>query len=148
MLDRAGLREITRGGHEVTKVVERFPDKFSSGFSSVTSVDMGRRLLVFVSGHVGMPVEGPPRVVATTFEEEARLCYENISQSLAKVGGSLKDLVRITAFLTNADDYPVYASVRQNLFQGAPPASSSVIVAGLLANARLEVDGVAVVAKR
>jgi 2-iminobutanoate/2-iminopropanoate deaminase len=129
-------------------VVERFPDKFSSGFSSVTTVDIGHSLLVFVSGHVGMPLEGPPRVVAGTFEEEARLCYANIAQSLAKVGGSLKDLVRITAFLTHADDYPVYASVREDLFQGAPPASASVMVAGLLANARLEVDGVAVVGKR
>jgi 2-iminobutanoate/2-iminopropanoate deaminase len=129
-------------------VVERFPDKFSSGFSSVTSVDIGHSLLVFVSGHVGMPLEGPPRVVAATFEDEARLCYANIAQSLAKVGGSLKDLVKITAFLTHEEDYPVYASVRQDLFQGAPPASASVMVAGLLANARLEVDGVAVVAKR
>jgi len=129
-------------------MVERFPDKFSSGFSSVTTVDIGHSLLVFVSGHVGMPLEGPPRVVATNFEEEARLCYANIAQSLAKVGGSLKDLVRITAFLTDEDDYPVYAAVRQDLFQGAPPASASVMVAKLLVNARLEVDGVAVVAKR
>jgi 2-iminobutanoate/2-iminopropanoate deaminase len=129
-------------------VVERFPDKFSSGFSSVTTVDIGHSLLVFVSGHVGMPLQGPPRVVAGTFEEEARLCYANIAQSLAKVGGSLKDLVKITAFLTHEDYYPVYASVREDLFRGAPPASASVMVAGLLANARLEVDGMAVVAKR
>jgi 2-iminobutanoate/2-iminopropanoate deaminase len=128
-------------------VVQRFPDKFSSGFSSVTTVDIGHSLLVFVSGHVGMPLEGPPRVVAGTFEEEARLCYANIAQSLAKVGGSLKDLVRITAFLTREEDYPVYASVREELFQGAPPASASVMVAALLVNARLEVDGIAVVAK-
>lgn len=129
-------------------MVQRFPDKFSSGFSSVTTVDIGHSLLVFVSGNVGMPLEGPPRVVATNFEQEARLCYANIAQRLAQVGGSLKDLIRITAFLTREDDYPVYASVREELFHGAPPASASVIVAGLLANARLEVDGVAVVAKR
>ncbi len=129
-------------------MVERFPDKFSTSFSSVTTVDIGHSLLVFVSGHVGMPLDGPPRVLAASFEEEARLCYANIAQSLAKVGGSLKDLVRITAYLTREDDYPVYASVRQDLFQGAPPASASVMVAGLLANARLEVEGTAVVAKR
>jgi 2-iminobutanoate/2-iminopropanoate deaminase len=128
-------------------VVQRFPDKFSSGFSSVTTVDIGNSLLVFVSGHVGMPLDGPPRVVAGTFEEEARLCYANIAQSLAKVGGSLKDLVRITAFLTREEDYPVYATVREELFRGAPPASASVMVAALLVNARLEVDGIAVVAK-
>jgi 2-iminobutanoate/2-iminopropanoate deaminase len=64
------------------------------------------------------------------------------------VGATLKDIVRITVYLTDAKDYPVYDKVRQETFAGAPPSSSTVIVAGLLANARLEVDAIAVIKKQ
>ncbi len=128
-------------------MIQRFPDKLSSSFSRITTVDLGTSLLVFVAGHVGMPPEGPPRVVAENFEEEVRLCFENIAIALADVNGTLKDLVKINCFLTSVDDYPTYTKVRDRLLAGALPASATVIVAGLLVNARLEIDGTAVVKK-
>lgn len=128
-------------------MIQRFPDKLSSSFSRITTVDLGTSLLVFVAGHVGMPPEGPPRVVAESLEEEVRLCFENIAIALADVKGTLKDLVKINCFLTSVDDYPTYTKVRDRLLAGALPASATVIVAGLLVNARLEIDGTAVVKK-
>jgi enamine deaminase RidA (YjgF/YER057c/UK114 family) len=128
-------------------MIERFPDKFSTSFSSVTTTDLGNKLMVFVSGQVGMPPDGPPRVVAESFEEETRICYGNVALALARVGGALKDLVRINAYLTRAEDYPTYDAVRKELLSGAPPASATVIVAALLANARLEIDAIAIVEK-
>jgi 2-iminobutanoate/2-iminopropanoate deaminase len=128
-------------------VIERFPDKFSTSFSNITTIDLGSKLMIFVSGQVGMPPEGPPRVVAESFEEEARICFGNVALALARAGGTLKDLVRINAYLTRAEDYPAYDLVRKALLSGAPPASATVIVAALLANARLEIDATAVIEK-
>lgn len=128
-------------------MIERFGDKFSTSFSNLTTVDLGDKLMIFVSGQVGMPPEGPPRVVAESFEEEARLCFGNVELALARANATLKDLVRINAYLTSKDDYPVYDSVRKALLSGIPPASATVIVAGLLANAHLEIDAIAVVQK-
>jgi enamine deaminase RidA (YjgF/YER057c/UK114 family) len=129
-------------------MIERFPDKFSTSFSRLTSIDVGDKTLLFVSGQVGMPAEGPPRVVAETFDEEARLCFRNVELALAEVGASLKNLVRINGYLTRAEDYPAYDKVRKELLSAAAPASATVIVAGLLANARLEIDAIAVIEKR
>jgi enamine deaminase RidA (YjgF/YER057c/UK114 family) len=128
-------------------MIQRFADKFSTSFSAVTTLDTGDKILLFVSGQVGMPPEGPPRVVASTFEEEARQCFRNVESALVRAGASLKDLVRINAYLTSAADYPLYDAVRKELLSAAPPASATVIVAGLLANARLEIDGIAAIAK-
>lgn len=128
-------------------MIQRFPAKFSSSFSSLTTVDLGTKLMLFVSGQVGMPPGGTPPVVAKDFEEETRLCFRNVELALEQSGGSLKDLVKINAYLTSAEDYPVYDSIRQELLGAAPPASATVIVAGLLANAHLEIDAVAIVDK-
>jgi enamine deaminase RidA (YjgF/YER057c/UK114 family) len=129
-------------------VIQRFPDRLSKSFSRITTLDLGSSLLVFVAGNVGVPPEGPALVVAEKFEDEVRLCFENIAIALAEVNGVLTDLVKINAFLKSAADYPVYNSVREELLAGALPASATVIVADLLVNARLEIDGTAVVKKR
>jgi 2-iminobutanoate/2-iminopropanoate deaminase len=128
-------------------VIRRFPIAYSTSFSNLTTVDLGTKLLLFVSGQVGMPPGGPPHVVAETFEEEARLCFRNVELALAQGNGLLKDLVRINAYLTRAEDYPVYDAVRKELLSRAAPASATVIVAALLANARLEIEATAVIEK-
>lgn len=128
-------------------MIERFADKFSTSFSSITTVDLGDKLMIFVSGHVGMPPEGPPRVVAEGFEEEAQLCFRNVELALARANATLKDLVRINAYLTRKADYPIYDKVRKLLLEGSAPASATVIVADLLADAHLEIDATAIVKK-
>ena len=128
-------------------LIERISNNFSTSFSNAVVVSMGEYSTIHISGQVGYVVGGPVKVTAETFEEEAKICYLNIKNSLERAGATLKDVVRITAYLTDANDYPVYDRVRQKTFAGAPPASSTVIVAGLLANAKLEIDAIAVIRK-
>jgi len=126
-------------------LIKRIPNSFSTSFSNATVVTIGDYSTIYISGHVGYVLGGPVRVTAESFEEEAKICYNNIERSLQAAGATLKDVARITAYLTDANDYPAYDRVRQATFQGAPPASSTVIVAGLMANARLEIDTIAVI---
>ncbi len=56
-----------------------------------------------------------------------------------------RDVVRITAYVKDLADYPVYAKVRRDVFGENWPASASVGVSDLLLGAKLEVDAVAVV---
>jgi 2-iminobutanoate/2-iminopropanoate deaminase len=128
-------------------MIHRIADKFSAGFSNAVITDLGSALLIFIAGQVGRPAEGPPLVVAKTFEEETPQCYRNIESALVSAGASLKDLVRITAYLKSADDFPMYDKVRNATLGGALPASATVIVADLLANARVEVEAVAMLKK-
>lgn len=126
-------------------MIRRLPNRFSTSFSNVTIIQTGEISTVYVAGQVGHPPDGPVKVSAATFEEEAQLCFDNIRRALEQAGASMKDVVRITAYLTDLSDYSAYDKVRKATFQSAPPASSTVQVAGLLVNARLEIDTIAVV---
>jgi 2-iminobutanoate/2-iminopropanoate deaminase len=124
---------------------KRIPNEFIGTFSDAVMVETGDHATIYVSGHVGNDASG--KVTAKTFEEEARLCFANVAHSLEKAGAGLKDVVRITAYLIDLADYPTYSKARGAAFPDNPPASATVQVAGLLVNARLEVDAVAVVTK-
>jgi enamine deaminase RidA (YjgF/YER057c/UK114 family) len=56
----------------------------------------------------------------------------NIRSVVEAAGGSMADVIKITCFLTNVADYPAYGKVRVETFPNDPPASSTVIVAGLV----------------
>lgn len=124
-------------------MIKRIPSTFSKSFSEVVVVDMGLVSTIYVSGHVGMDASG--KVTAKTYDEEARLCFDHVRKSLEKVGASMKDVVRITAYLTDLADYAGFAIARGEAFPNDPPASAAVQVSGLLVNARLEIDAIAVV---
>jgi 2-iminobutanoate/2-iminopropanoate deaminase len=126
-------------------MIKRIPNPFSANFSNATVVPPGEYTTIYIAGQVGHPAEGPVRVTAATFEDEARLCFGNIRLALEKAGATMRDVIRITAYLTNLSDYPAYDRVRKETFPDSPPASSTVQVAGLLVNAHLEVDTIAVI---
>jgi 2-iminobutanoate/2-iminopropanoate deaminase len=127
-------------------MIQRIADGFSDSFSKAVVVPMGEYSLVFISGQVGHPPDGPVKVTAEPFAEEAKMCMGNVERALKKAGATLKDVVRITTYLTDVErDYPAWAKVRKATFEGALPASSTIGIKALLVNARMEIDIVAVI---
>jgi 2-iminobutanoate/2-iminopropanoate deaminase len=124
--------------------LRRIHNERDRGFCAAVIVPMGPTSLVFVSGEIGRDSSG--LLVKGGLEAEARQCFANIQHALARSGASFKDVVRITAYLKNLDDYAVYAKVRADVFGADWPASATVGVSDLLLGANLEVDAVAVVA--
>ena len=122
---------------------KRIPNELIGGFSDAVIVDMGDYSTIYISGMVGHDSSG--KITAKDFEGETQQCWDNIAHALQRSGASLKDVVRITAYLTDLGDYSVYAKARRVLFEGHAPASATVKVAGLLLSARLEVDAIAIV---
>ncbi len=121
----------------------RIHNERDKGFSAAVVVPMGPKSLVFVSGEVGRDASGA--VVKGGFEIEARQCFANIKFALDRAGATFKDVVRITAYIKDLADYPIYSKVRADIFGADWPASASVGVSDLLGGAKLEVDAVAVV---
>lgn len=113
------------------------------GFRAAVVVPMGSNSLVFVSGEVGRDSSG--KIVAADFEAEVRQCFANIRSALERAGATFNNVVRITAYLKDLAEYPVYAKVRTEVFGADWPASATVGVADLLLGAKLEVDAVAVI---
>ena len=122
---------------------KRIPNETIGGFSDAVVVEMGNYSTIHISGHVANDATG--KVTAKTFAEEVEICFANVARALERSGASLKDVVRITCYLTDLADYPIYSNVRAAAFQGNPPASATVQVAGLLANAKIEIDAIAII---
>jgi len=97
---------------------------------------------VFTSGQVALdPATGalvPGDVAAQT--ERVLL---NLRAVLEKSGASLGDVVRTTVYLRDMADFGAMNAVYARHFPGAPPARSTVAVAGLPRDARVEIDAIA-----
>ena len=122
-------------------MIARIPSK-SGAFSEAVVIDEAGARWIHVSGQIGRDEAGD---VPPDFEEQARFCFARIRQCVEQCGGSMSEIVRITAFLTSLDDYPAYSRARSTAFGSILPSSSTVQVAGLLANAALEVEATAFV---
>jgi reactive intermediate/imine deaminase len=86
---------------------------------------------LFVSGNVGVDSSGN-LVGPGDCEAQSRQVMANIRTIVEAAGGSMQDVVKITCFLTDVNNYPAYGKVRSETWPSSPPASSTVIVAGLV----------------
>ena len=119
-----------------------------SGFSHAVSVPAGR--MVFLAGQIGMDrnselAEGG---VVPQFEQ----ALGNLLTALAAAGGRPSDLVSLTIYLTDVDDYQAHAkeigAVWRRLASSDYPAVAGVGVTKLwLPAAVVEIQGTAVVSR-
>ena len=128
----------------MTRSVTRVLNAGDRGFAAAVVVPLGAQSMIFVSGEVGRDASG--KIVPGDFTVEVRQCFANLESALARAGAQFADVVRITAYVKNLADYPVYAAVRNEIFANHWPASASVGVSDLLLGARIEIDAVAVIA--
>jgi enamine deaminase RidA (YjgF/YER057c/UK114 family) len=113
-----GMQRYTISGHS--------PYEPEFGFSR--AVVAGDRVLV--SGTAPIPAGGgaPP----DSPYAQTRLCLDLIAEALDKAGSSLDHVVRTRMFLTDAGHWREVARAHGEVFAEIRPATSAVIVAGLL----------------
>ena len=87
--------------------------------------------LLFTSGNVANDANGN-LVGPGDCEAQSRQVMSNIRTIAEAAGASMSDVVKITCFLTDVNDYAAYGRVRSEVFPNSPPASSTVIVAALV----------------
>jgi len=93
----------------------------------VVSVPPGR--LVWTSGQV--PID-PVRAIASGWEAQTRLAFENVGRALAAAGADWPDVVKLTIFVVDVAELATIRAVRDEFVNAAsPPTSSLVQVAGL-----------------
>ena len=97
--------------------------------------------LVFVSGQIPL-VPATMEVVEGDFEARARQVFQNLQAVAEAAGGSLKDAVKITVFLTNLDNFATVNAVMEDFFDQPFPARAAVGVASLPKGVDVEADAV------
>ena len=101
--------------------------------------------LLFLSGQIPIDSKGEIIGLGDATQQTQRV-YAIIESILSELGGTLDNIVKLTTFYTNPDDFEKIAQVRKELFnRGYVAASSSVCVQALPhPDALVEVEAVAV----
>jgi reactive intermediate/imine deaminase len=80
------------------------------------------------------------QMVEGDFEQEARRVFENIKAVIAAAGGSFEQIVKVTIFLTDFANFAKVNEIMAEYCKAPYPARSTVAVAALPRNARVEVE--------
>ena len=114
-----------------------------ANYTMATRQESGQ--LLYISGQVARDIDG--NVVGKgDMRTQARQVFQNLRQVLQAAGGDFKDLMKITTYITNIEDFPALAEVRSAVFQGELPASTLIVVKSLFnPDFLIEVEGVAAI---
>jgi 2-iminobutanoate/2-iminopropanoate deaminase len=115
----------------------------AKSFSEALRIDTEAGNWIFVSGQVGVAI--PPNNEPVSFEQEVRVTFHRIGESLRKLGADMENVVSIKVYLTDLGPYAEFSKIRGEVFPRNPPTSTAVQVAGLLLGARIEIDAVALI---
>jgi 2-iminobutanoate/2-iminopropanoate deaminase len=98
--------------------------------------------LMFISGQVAEdPATGEPSGGNTA--AQTRQVLVNLAAVLEAVGGSLSDVVKVTAYLIDIDDFDQFNEVYRTFFASDPPARATVEVTRLAGPFSVEIEAVA-----
>ena len=100
---------------------------------------------VYLSGQIPLdPKTG--ELVSGDFNLEVRRVFDNLKAVAETAGDGLKDVVRVTIYLTDLGHFPKVNEVMAEYFKEPYPARATVGVAALPRGARVEIDAVMAVA--
>ena len=97
--------------------------------------------LVFTSGQIGVDSTGK---MADTFDGQFEQVFKNLTAVLDAAGSSSEHILKATVFLADMNDYSKLNELYKAKFKGDPPARTTVQVARLPRDAKIEIEAVAV----
>ena len=97
---------------------------------------------VFLSGQIPL-VRDTGKFVEGGITEQAEQVIANIKALLGSQGLDLSDVVKATVFLADMEEFAAMNAVYTKHFTGTPPARSTVQVARLPKDARVEIEVIA-----
>lgn len=97
---------------------------------------------IFLSGQVAMdPKTGS--LISGNIEDEAAQVIDNLSTLLKEMGSSLDNVLKVTVFLNDMNEFQRFNEVYKTYFKKEPPARSCVEVGKLPFGASLEIEAIA-----
>lgn len=114
------------------------PKKENAPFSDV--VEVGNTL--YLAGQIGMD-HSVRKVVEGGIQAETKQTIENIKAVLEQHGASLGNVVKCTVILSDINDFAAFNDVYKSYFTNKP-ARTTFAVSGLAANAKIEIECIAV----
>lgn len=93
---------------------------------------------VFVSGQ--LPFDDNMQIVSGGIAAQTRRCLDLLNNAFESEGLSLSDAVKITVWLTDADDFWEFNDVYADYFPGLPPVRTTIGSTLMVPGAKVEMD--------
>ncbi len=97
---------------------------------------------LFLSGQIALE-PSDDKVVDGGVAVQTRTILSAVRDALEERGIGMGHVVRVTAYLVDADDFGAFNTVYAGYFSDAPPARTTVFVSALPKGARVELDIIA-----
>ena len=97
--------------------------------------------LVFLSGQIPLDPD-TMTIVGGDFEARARRVFDNLAAVAAAAGGTLGDIVKLTIYLTDLDNFATVNAVMEDYFDKPYPARAALGVASLPKGADVEAEAI------
>lgn len=97
--------------------------------------------LVFLSGQIPLD-PSTMEIVAGDFEARVRRVFENLSAVAEAAGATLGQIVKLTIYLTDLDNFATVNSVMAEFFDQPYPARAALGVAALPKGADVEAEAI------
>ena len=101
---------------------------------------------VYLSGQIALVPE-TMQLAGDDFETQANQVFKNLQAVCEAAGGSLDNVVKVNAYLTDLADFAIFNQVMERYFTKPYPARAAVGVANLPRGAVVEAEAVRVLAK-
>lgn len=107
-------------------------------YSQAIEIEAGKKL-VFLSGQIALdPATG--QIVAGGVEAETMQVMKNIEALLKEIGATFENVLKTTIFLKDFNDFATVNQLYGAHFRQNPPARSTVEVARLPRDAKIEIE--------
>jgi len=121
--------------------------KTVGAYSQALKVDVGDKVMIFVSGQLAMDAEGNP-VAPDDISKQTRYIFENIKKILAEAGAKLEDVVKVQIFMTDISKFSQFTVVRNEYLEHIKPVSTLVEISKTVkAGCDVEVEVIAIAEK-
>ncbi|MDY6964465.1 MAG: RidA family protein [Halobacteriota archaeon] len=100
--------------------------------------------LLYISGQVPIdPITGD--IFKGTIEEETRLVLENIKAIVEGAGSEMGDVLNVTCYLADIDEFKGFNRVYGEYFEKKPPARTTIQAGKLPLGVKIEIDAIAAI---
>jgi 2-iminobutanoate/2-iminopropanoate deaminase len=98
--------------------------------------------LLFTSGQIALDLEG--KLITNDIEKETRQVFKNLKMILKASGLDFKDVLKVSIFLKDMNDFNTVNEIYSNYFESASaPARETVQVAKLPKDVNIEISLIA-----
>jgi len=116
--------------HLAPETIRKVPPPFQKIYSHAVEISAPQRL-VLMSGQIGVAPDGK---TLDSFDEQCHQAMANVEALLADAGMTQTNMLRVTYYLTDAENLPALGKIRTTRWgSDQPPAVTTLVVAALAA---------------